>query len=122
MRLEGQAAFQDAYPTTIENKFPNCDAASMEKAVELKMPEKKQGPKAEGVQEAVVFANKAMKMANYHLEFEMHEDLNRYQVRLIDSESGDTIREIPSDAMIKFAESIKNTINYAVGILVDESV
>jgi len=31
MRLEGQAAFQDAYPTTIENKLPNRDAATWKK-------------------------------------------------------------------------------------------
>ncbi|MEN6390254.1 MAG: flagellar protein FlaG [Syntrophomonas sp.] len=122
MRLEGQAAMQDAYPTKVETRFTNPETASKDKTAELKMPEQKQKPKAEEVQEAVAFANKAMKMANYHLEFEMHEDINRYQVKVIDSESGDTVREIPSDAMIKFAEGIKNTINRAVGLLVDESV
>ncbi|MEQ8175987.1 MAG: flagellar protein FlaG [Syntrophomonadaceae bacterium] len=122
MRLEGQAALQDAYPTKVETRLSNPDTASKDKTVELKMPEEKQKPKIEEVQDAVAFANKAMKMANYHLEFEIHEDINRYQVKVINSESGDTIREIPSDAMIKFAEGIKNTINSAVGLLVDESV
>lgn len=121
MKLEGQAALQDAYPTRVENRLPNRDAASGDKTAEFKAS-KKQEPKAEEVQEAIAFANKAMKMANYHLEFEIHDDINRCQVRVIDSESGDIIREIPSDAMIKFAEAIKNTINRAVGLLVDESV
>lgn len=122
MRLEGQAALQDAYPTMVENRFPIREAANRDKPVEQKMPEKKQEPKTDEIQEAVAFANNAMKMASYHLEFEMHEDINRYQVKVINSDSGDTIREIPSDAMIKFAEAIKNTINHAVGLLVDESV
>ena len=122
MRLEGQAALQDYYPTKVEAGFQNRETAGRDKAVELKMPEKKEQPKAEEVQEAVDYANNAMKMANYHLEFEMHEDINRYQVKVIDGESGDTVREIPSDTMIKFAEALKNTINHAVGLLVDESV
>lgn len=122
MRLDGQAALQDVYSTKIDSMLQNREATNINKAVELKMPEKKQEPKAEEVQEAVAFANKAMKMANYHLEFEIHEDINRYQVKVIDSNSGDIIREIPSDAMIKFAEGIKSTINDAVGLLVDESV
>ncbi|MEN6349907.1 MAG: flagellar protein FlaG [Syntrophomonas sp.] len=122
MKLDGQAALQDAYPTKVENIIQNREATNSSKAVELKTPEKRQEPKAEEVREAVAFANKAMKMANYHLEFEIHEDINRYQVKVIDSDSGDIIREIPNDAMIKFAEGIKNTINNAVGLLVDESV
>lgn len=122
MRLDGQAALKDAFPAIVENRVQTREALTMDKALEIKLPDKRQEPKIEDVQEAVAFANKAMKMANYHLEFEMHDKINRYQVKVIDSTSGDIIREIPTDTMIKFAESIKNTINDAVGLLVDESV
>lgn len=122
MRVGGQAALQDSYPGKFENKAQSREAATVDNVADLKKLDKRQEMKPEEIQEAVVFANKAMKAANYHLEFELHEKSNRFQVRVIDSDSGEIIREIPTDAMMKFADNIKDTINHAVGLLVDESI
>jgi flagellar protein FlaG len=122
MKVDGQAAVQEIYPVKAENRAPNPQANARGKVADFKVPEKEPAASGKDVQEAVAFANKAMKMANYHLEFELHEKSERYQVKVIDSDSGEVIREIPTDAMMKFADNIKSSLNQAAGLVVDELV
>jgi len=55
------------------------------------------------------------------LEFRLHESSGRYQVKVIDTESQQVIREIPAEKMLEFSASVKQMLDKALGILVDET-
>lgn len=69
---------------------------------------------------AVELTNEAIRITNYHLEFRLHEDSGRYQVKVIDSQSQKVIREIPPEKMLEFSAQIRQMLDKALGILVDE--
>lgn len=76
----------------------------------------------EDVGKAVEIANHVMDLSNFHLEFQLHEESGRFQVRVIDNVSKETIKEIPPEYMLDLTARLKEMINQALGILVDELV
>ena len=76
----------------------------------------------ENLDVAIKFANETLKMANYHLEFKIYKDTNSYQVSVVDTDSGNVLRKIPPDHMIEFSYHLKEKIDQAVGLMVDEIV
>lgn len=119
MKVDSQGAVQDVCQLPTVDRSNKQQERKQDIAAEQSIAVK-QEPSREEVSEAVNFANKAMKMSNYHLEFVMEQNNTRYQVKVIDSDSGDVIREIPSDYMMKFTEKVKNSMDDALGIMLDE--
>lgn len=76
---------------------------------------------ADKLRAAVKLTNDAIRITNYHLEFRLHEDSGRYQVKVVDSESKQVIREIPPENMLDFSAKVKQMLDKAIGILVDET-
>ena len=70
---------------------------------------------------AVELSNEAIRITNYHLEFKFHENSGRYQVKVVNTESQQDIRAIPAERMLEFSASIKQMLDQALGILVDET-
>lgn len=66
--------------------------------------------------DAIEKANKAMVSANRALEFSIHEKTKEIIVKVVDTESKEVIREIPSE---KILDMVANMLEMA-GILVDE--
>ncbi|MGB4703234.1 MAG: flagellar protein FlaG [Syntrophomonadaceae bacterium] len=75
---------------------------------------------AEKLRAAIELTNDAIRITNYHLEFRLHQDSGRYQVKVIDSQSQEVIREIPPEKMLEFSAHIKQLLDKAMGLLVDE--
>lgn len=120
MRVEGQVAAQDVFPVMIGGKTPKPDEQQQDKTTVNQTINKNQTITDEQLKGAVDFANDVMKMSNYHLQFVMPEKGNEYQVKVIDNESGQVIREIPPDFMVNIAEQLQSNIDKACGITVDE--
>ena len=119
MKVNGQAAVQDVFPTYIGDGCPRCqNQKSYENLNVVNNPELKE----EAVAQAVNIANEALKITNYHLEIVMEENNTRYQVKVVDSDTGEVIREIPPDYMMKFTEKVKDCVHDALGIILDELV
>jgi flagellar protein FlaG len=66
--------------------------------------------------------NEVMKVSNYHLQFRIHEDSGRVQVKVIDSESQEVIREIPPEKVLECSAMIKTMLDKMAGILIDEII
>jgi flagellar protein FlaG len=62
---------------------------------------------ARDVQEAVDRANQAVQLVQRDLQFRVDEDLDRVIVSVVDTESGEIIRQIPSEEMIQIARSLE---------------
>jgi len=115
MRIDGQASPMEFLPAAPLDKEPKADSRQKQGQVDnIKMPE------LEDVQKAVAFSNSVMKLTNYHIEFQVHDSSSRYQVRMIDNESGEIIREIPPDYMMKIAEQLQGKIQAEAGLLIDK--
>lgn len=62
---------------------------------------------------------------NRHLSFSVDDTSNRTVVSVVDQSSGDVIRQIPSEEILRIAEKIKdlqNDVGSAVGILVNKAI
>ena len=68
------------------------------------------------LEKAIEKANKSMVFRNRYLEFRIHEKTNEIIVRVIDSETKEVIREIPSEKILDMFASMLEL----AGLLVDE--
>ncbi|HPU45493.1 MAG: flagellar protein FlaG [Clostridiaceae bacterium] len=68
------------------------------------------------LRKAVEKANESMVFRNRYLEFRIHEKTNEIMVRIIDSETKEVVREIPSEKMLDMFASMLEL----AGLLVDE--
>lgn len=61
---------------------------------------------AEQVKSAVENINRALKQSNKNLEFSVDESTNKQVFKLTDSETGDVIRQYPTDEMLAISRAI----------------
>ncbi|NQZ49762.1 MAG: flagellar protein FlaG [Moritella sp.] len=62
---------------------------------------------------------------NKKLDFSVHDDSGRMIVKIIDPDSGEILKELPSEAVLKMADDIKQfqeDIFSNIGLLLDEMV
>lgn len=76
----------------------------------------------EALKEAVDIANRTVKISKFHLEFQLHEESGRYQVRVVDTDSQEVIRKIPPDYLLDFSAKVQDMLDKALGLLVDKVV
>ena len=71
----------------------------------------------QSIDDAVEVLNQALSLKNTAAVIRRDEELNRYLVTIKDKESGEIVREIPDEALLKFARNLQELR----GILFDES-
>jgi flagellar protein FlaG len=79
----------------------------------------------EQLDSAAEILNRAMEVGSFGLQFRVHEDSGQVQVKVVDSETKEVIREIPPEQMLNIAAQIKemlNNLHDMVGVLVNELV
>tara|TARA_B100000683_G_scaffold261897_1_gene288345 strand:+ start:165 stop:593 length:429 start_codon:yes stop_codon:yes gene_type:complete len=72
----------------------------------------------DSIEEAVEVLNEALSRKSTSASIRRDEELNRYLVTIRDKESGDVVREIPDEALLKFARNLQEL----KGILFDETL
>lgn len=65
-----------------------------------------QQPSSEQLKNVVDGINKALKQANKNLEFSVDKSTNRQVVKLVDTETGDVIRQFPSEEVLAISRAI----------------
>ncbi len=70
----------------------------------------------EFLQEVLAVAQNHLQVSNVGLDFTVHDDTGRIQVSVTDKETGDVIREIPSDQVLNLMAKLDEML----GILYDE--
>jgi flagellar protein FlaG len=75
---------------------------------------------ADQLQEAVDTVNKAMDISTYHLEFKLHKESGRYQVKMVDNDTAEVIRVIPTQDVLEFSAKVKKMLDKMIGLLVDK--
>lgn len=64
-------------------------------------------PSIAQLQRLIVSMNKAIQQSNSNLEFTIDKDSEKILVKLIDTSTGEVIRQIPSDEVLAIAQSIE---------------
>jgi flagellar protein FlaG len=78
-----------------------------------------------GIEEAIEEIRDFANLQNRQLDFSIDEDSQRRVIRVLDAETGDMIRQIPSDEVLKLAERIKELqteVGAAVGVFFNKAV
>ena len=103
--------------TTLLGKRSIVSAAS--EASPLSQVSKRSEEKAENVekdlQKVTDELNVNQRIRQHNLEFKVNEDLGRTIVKVVDSESGDLIRQIPSEELVALAERIEEQTQESEG-------
>ncbi|KMY51831.1 flagellar protein FlaG [Peribacillus loiseleuriae] len=87
-------------------------AYSEKGAKEANAPSKKQ------VLDVVESLNTFLQPTHTSVRFEFHEQLNEYYVKVVDDDTDETVREIPSKKLLDFYAAMTEF----VGIMVDEKI
>ncbi|WP_232366456.1 flagellar protein FlaG [Salinimonas sediminis] len=130
-------AVSDAQPITVERVKPTADAtANTDDKLLQQVPQNTQGmaeqadkvsteERVQNIELAVQEVEAFLQVQNRNLAFTVDEGTERSVVTVKDSESGDVIRQIPSDEVLQLAERIKDLqedIGSSVGVLVNNKV
>ncbi|KUG02324.1 flagellar protein flag protein [hydrocarbon metagenome] len=123
MRIEGQGAVESFYNNSqmpSAGKTVNTPAENREVDSTPVIENGDAGIK-DKLDKVVKLLNQTINASNnHHLEFQMHEASGRYQVKVINSETSEVIREIPQDFMLELSARIKGVLNEALGLIFDE--
>lgn len=76
-----------------------------------------QKPSATQLQNVVDNINKALKQSNKNLEFTVDESTKKSVVKLVDTETGDVIRQFPSEEALAISRSIER---FQLGMLLKQ--
>lgn len=79
----------------------------------------------EQLDEAIAKVESFLKVQNRDLAFSIDEETNRSVVTVKDSQSGDVIRQIPSEEVLKLAERIQELqqdVGNSVGVFINNQV
>ena len=79
----------------------------------------------QGIEAAIEEIREFANLQNRQLDFSVDEDSQRRVIRVLDAETGDMIRQIPSDEVLKLAERIKELqteVGAAVGVFFNKAV
>lgn len=71
----------------------------------------------EEIEELAKFLNDSVDLFNISIHFELNQDIDRVVVQVTDKNTGEIIRQIPSDELIALAERL----NEMVGVLFNET-
>jgi flagellar protein FlaG len=116
---------QPAMPASdsMPNVVPTPSNAQAQSSAALELPQAAVKPAAqeqlsgEQAKNVVDNINKALKQTNKNLEFSMDEDTNKHVFKLKDADTGEVIRQYPTESMLEISRSIGE---YQQGLLLKQ--
>jgi flagellar protein FlaG len=93
--------------TALPGKAEKETAVPSEKAQTADRSEKAESNPTESLQSMVDELNVNEGIRQHNLEFKVNEDLERTIVKVVDSDTGEVIRQIPSEELVAIAERIE---------------
>lgn len=69
-------------------------------------PNASRQPSVEELQNAVTTINRVLQLSNHNLQFSVDTDTDRLVVKMVDSSTGELIRQYPSEATLAISRSI----------------
>lgn len=85
-------------------------------------PEPSKAVSAEELQSVVKRLNEHVQMINRNLQFSVDEDSGRSVIRVVDAETQELVRQIPSEEVLRISQFIKEQTSDASGLIFQTSV
>ena len=82
--------------------------------------EQKQSADRADIEQAVTRLNDHVQLVRRDLQFSIDDDTGKTIVKVLDSESGDLIRQIPSEELIAIAQAIADNLEAVEGLILKE--
>jgi flagellar protein FlaG len=111
-----QTTFSPVPSAVVEARTSPPEAAKPQAPVPEQAPPAPE-PSRKEVDAAVEVANHAPNVATHNLKFRVDAQTDRVIVKVVDKETGETVREIPPEEMLEIAESIER---YQKGLLLSQ--
>lgn len=103
-----------ALPSPQPVRLPNEGAP---KVVEAAVQAPPQQPSAQQIKNAVSNINQAMQKANMNMELSIDSSTKKPVVKMMDAETGELIRQFPSEEVLAIASSIDQFLEFQQGML-----
>ncbi|UOY86937.1 flagellar protein FlaG [Bacillus glycinifermentans] len=107
-RLTSLEPIIDAYKTQMMSKQQEVGEKVQQPSSEFSFPQ---------LERTVQGANKLLEPSQVHLQFELHEKLGEYYVKVVDDKTDEVIREIPPKQWLDFYAAMAEFM----GLIVDKS-
>ncbi len=124
MKIEGQRIAVDLTAQVANEVAKTSQEKSTQRTTVQAQREESPKPQAHKSEKDIELAasvlNETMKICNYHLEFKVHKESGRMQVKVVDSDSKKVIREIPPEQILDCSARIRELIDNMAGVLLDE--
>lgn len=104
-------------PVSATPEPPSAAPDGAKPAVAEQAPARTPPPSKQQIEAAVDTVNRALQPSNNALEFSIDKQSDRVVVKVVDSETGETLRQIPSEEVLAIAESIDR---YQKGLLLSQ--
>lgn len=118
MRIsENQVAAQRAQVVQTQTKIAEVNKVEAVEKEALSMQPKTENATVT-IEEAVTAVNDFLKAENKTSKFVLHDGLDKYYVRLVDSETDEVIKEIPPESLLNAFYEMKKL----AGMIVDEKI
>jgi len=75
-------------------------------------------PSKEQLEKAVKGINEFIETSNTHIQFKLHEKLNEYYVTVVDNDTKEVVREIPSKKVL----DVYAAMTEFIGLIVDKKI
>lgn len=96
-----------------------------QQAEQAKENEKSEEERAQFLQAVADNLNESQQLSRRNLQFSVNEDADRTVIKVVDSKSGDVIRQIPSEDLVRLAERLREDseqVGQVVGMLIDSRI
>jgi flagellar protein FlaG len=104
-------------PVAATPEPPSAAPDGAKPAVAEQAPARTPPPSKQQIEAAVDTVNRALQPSNNALEFSIDKQSDRVVVKVVDSETGETLRQVPSEEVLAIAESIDR---YQKGLLLNQ--
>jgi flagellar protein FlaG len=97
------------YGVNVDKPLPET-AGKKKQELEENLPSNKKVNKEDLLRKVESF-NQFLKATNTQLNFRLHEELNEYYVTIVDEQTKEVVKEIPSKKLLDMYASMKETIS-----------
>ncbi|OAS85815.1 MULTISPECIES: flagellar protein FlaG [Metabacillus] len=101
-----------------ETTKPTGQNETIEPNIIAKQNIQEKSPSKEEMERVIDGINEVLQPANTHIKFELHEKLNEYYVTVVDNNTNEIVREIPSKKWL----DIYTAMTDFVGLIVDKKI
>lgn len=101
------------------------ETLAKQRAEQAKENEKSEEERAQFLQAVADNLNESEHLSRRNLQFSVNEDADRTVIKVVDAKSGDVIRQIPSEEVVRLAERLREDseqVGQVVGMLIDSRI